>query len=138
MSATSTDGGNLKFIKDEKLSGEANSPPCTSDHISALIFFHITWCVTSQLNTTQVITLLHYSFKCSILRLSLILAACGLYFSKFLPSHEKPKLQIFTDSRKYKTKRESGEKRREGDMAVSSRPKAVLENYLFIFETHIS
>jgi hypothetical protein len=65
MSATGADGGDLKYIKDEKLSGKANRPPRTSDHISAL-FFHITWCVTSQLNTTQGITLLHYSFRCSI------------------------------------------------------------------------
>ena len=63
MSATGADGGYLKNIKDEKLSGKANSPPCTSDHIIAL-FFHIIWCVISQLDTTQVITLLHYSFGC--------------------------------------------------------------------------
>lgn len=92
MSATGADGGDLKFIKDEKLSRKANSPPCTSDHVITF-FFQITWCVTSQLNTTKWSFCLHYSFRCWVLRF--VLAACGLYFRKMSPLSRETKICRF-------------------------------------------
>lgn len=109
MSATGADGGDLKFIKDEKLSRKANSPPCTSDHVITF-FFQITWCVTSQLNTTKVIILFALFFQ--VLSLTFCFGSMWPILQENVSSLTRNQdLQILKDSRKSKTRRESGEKR---------------------------
>lgn len=134
MSATGADGGDLKFIKDEKLSRKANSPPCTSDHVITF-FFQITWCVTSQLNTTKVIILFALFFQ--VLSLTFCFGSMWPILQENVSSLTRNQdLQILKDSRKSKTRRESGEKRQAGRYGSLFKAKGSPRKLLINFETH--